>query len=123
RDAAIAPAVSGAVTIGPLRAAEIGGGEQRDLVGHAELEGGAIECVHRLRNLRQQIGVRAGQRRAADELSGVQIPPAKLNEEYLALEAERGGSRDEALDHHELVSGGGDGEDSRSWRVGVVADV
>ena len=85
-----APAVVGAVSIGAIRAAEVGGGEGGDLIGDPEFDGGVVEGVHGLADLREEPGVGAVDGIGIVELSGVGVPPAELDEENLALEAEGG---------------------------------
>ena len=58
-----------------------------------------MEGVHGLADLREEPGVGAVDGIGVDELGGVGVPAAELDEENLALEAEGGRGTDEARGH------------------------
>ena len=76
-----APAMVGAVAVAAQRAAEVGGGERRDLAGHAQLDGGVVEGGHGVADLAEQRGV------VGDQVV-VQVKAADRDKKHLSFGAQ-----------------------------------
>ena len=107
-----APAMVGAVAIGIVGPAEVGGGEGGDGVGDAHFDGGVVEGLHRIGHVGQQVCVRADGGVGVVDLIVMQIPATDAGEEDLPLQTEGRAGRNQARDRAQLLGEIGIGEGS-----------